>query len=319
MKNFISKCISPLVFIGAAVFLLVVPWDRPSVAGRDLFAAALGPTNGNTVRLAAIGDTRSGDSRQQKIADLLVRVNRTAPLNGIILLGDNASVHGSPARAMEKTFFMPYESLIKEQAPFYAVLGNHDLRGEMKEYQLNFAYYNMNGRPYYSKVFGENIVEVFFLDSNTIRKDPQQVRWLEDALKQSTAPWKVVALHRPLYTTARSHPSKPSLIQLLEPILTENKVEIVLAGHNHIYERLYPIHGITYFTSGSGGELKTGNLAHDDTRRAAGNDTDNVALILEFTTETCSFLASTGYGNVVDEGTLKHANMPLHEQAKQNP
>jgi acid phosphatase len=268
-------------------------------------------TDDATVRLAAIGDVRSGDERQAAIAGLLDGVHRQNPLDGVVLLGDNTLLRGAPAKALARTFTIPYAALLERNVPFFAVLGNHDLRRGMKEYQLYFPGFNMNGRPYYSKTFGDDAVEVFFLDSNDMEKDVQQIRWLERALEQSAAEWKVIAMHHPLYSTANHHPADEGLTARLEPVLVQNGVDLVLSGHNHIYERMHSVNGITHITSGSGGELRKGDLNRSNPLLAAGNDTDNVALILEFRDDSCRFAAYAADGKLVDEGALtpEHADM----------
>jgi 3',5'-cyclic AMP phosphodiesterase CpdA len=268
-------------------------------------------TDEPTIRLAAIGDVRSGDERQAAVASVLDSVHRENPLDGVILLGDNTLLRGAPANALTRTFTIPYAFLLERNVPFFAVLGNHDLRRGMKEYQLYFPGFNMNGRPYYSKTFGDDAVEVFFLDSNEMEKDVQQIRWLEQALEQSSAEWKVIATHHPLYSTANHHPAGEGLRGRLEPILVHNGVDLVLSGHNHIYERLQPVNGITHITSGSGGELRKGDLGRSNPLLAAGNDSDNVALILEFSGDICRFAAYAADGKLVDEGALtpEHADI----------
>jgi len=264
----------------------------------------LAPAGESVIHLAALGDVRSGVGRQAKIAHLLDRVHQAVSLEGIILLGDNTPLWGSPSRSLRKTFTIPYASLIGRGAQFFAILGNHDLRRGMKEHQLYFPQYNMNGRPYYSKVFGENLVEVFFLNSNGIENDAPQIQWLEQALGQSNARWKVVAMHHPLYTAAKHHPADPVLTALLEPILLEQGVTMVISGHNHIYERLHPVKGITYLTAGSGGKLNKGDLKKNDPMLAGGNDQDNVVLVLEFSANSCRSLAYTADGKPVDEARI---------------
>lgn len=279
-----------------------------AVAADNLFPVETSETA--LVRLAALGDVRSADARQAKIANLLDRISQTAPLDGVILLGDNTLLHGTPADAIKKTFLIPYAPLINRRIPFFAVLGNHDLRRGMKEYQLNFPQFNMNGRSYYERTFGGNTVEVFFLDSNNMLKDHQQILWLGRTLAQSTSTWKVIAMHHPLHTAAKDHPANARLTALIDPILVENGVDVVLAGHNHIYERLHPIKGIVYFTAGSGGKLRKGDLDSENPVLAAGYDRDNVALILEFSDTACRFLACRADGTTVDEGTFpkRHEN-----------
>ena len=39
----------------------------------------------------------------------------------------------------------------------------------------------------------------------------------------------------------------------LEPLFARHKVDVVLAGHDHVYERTVPIRGVTYVVSGGGG------------------------------------------------------------------
>lgn len=241
------------------------------------------------------------------IAALLYRISQRARLDGVLLLGDNASRWFAPEKAIQKSLLEPYAPLIDSGVPFYAVLGNHDIHKDMVECQTRHACLNMNGKRYYSKVFGDNLVEVFFLDSNTIKKDPQQMAWFKQSLLGSPAHWKVVAMHHPLHSTAKYHPSDNSLIQLLEPVFAEHGVSLVLSGHNHVYERLYPINGIEYITSGSGGELRKGDLIPKSSQRAAGNDQVNVALILQFSPEACHFTAYAPDEKVVDEGEIATA------------
>jgi len=37
-------------------------------------------------------------------------------------------------------------------------------------------------------------------------------------------------------------------------------VDVVLAGHEHFYERVQPQHGISYFISGGAGSLRKGDI-----------------------------------------------------------
>ena len=70
--------------------------------------------------------------------------------------------------------------------------------------------------------------------------------WLSKDLKSSNKKWKIVYLHRPLYCSFESDyhcgSSAQKMRELLEEILMENKVDLILAGHVHTYERLYPVY-----------------------------------------------------------------------------
>jgi hypothetical protein len=71
-------------------------------------------------------------------------------------------------------------------------------------------------------------------------------KWLDNDLHLTNKRWKVVYLHRPLYCSMPDDyhciSSSKWMRNLLEEILQKNKVDLVLAGHVHAYERLFPIY-----------------------------------------------------------------------------
>ena len=113
------------------------------------------------------------------------------------------------------------------------------------------------------------LVEVFVLDSNTLGRkqtklthgsDEPQLSWLSGALQRSSARWKVVATHHPVYTPRRCRwfglgcrGEDEALRAELEPIFREHGVDVVFQAHQHLYARLRPQRGIRYFVTGGGG------------------------------------------------------------------
>ena len=57
-------------------------------------------------------------------------------------------------------------------------------------------------------------------------------------------------------------------------------MQVVFAGHEHVYERVKPQNGIYYFTEGASGELRKGNLRKTD-MTAAGYDQDRSFMLVE--------------------------------------
>lgn len=230
--------------------------------------------------------------------------------DGIFLLGDNlyCSSEGPddlPAAA-RKEIEKPLESVIDLGVPFYAALGDNDIEYGLQAFELQYPLFNMQGRRYYSQVFGDGLVEAFILDSNTLRgedvnPDPEQRQWLTNALKTSRSLWKVIVLHHPIYSPATRYPTDSKMVHVFEPLFREYGVALVLQGHNHIYERLRPVHGIHYVTVGSTGNLRPGDLRSEPPECAATNDRDPVFLLVEFNHKSCRLTAYDTLLNVIDE------------------
>jgi hypothetical protein len=92
----------------------------------------------------------------------------------------------------------------------------------------------------------------------------------------------------------------------LEPLLTKYGVNVVFSGHDHIYERLKPQKGITYFVCGSGGKLRNGDLARSDTT-AAGFDQDQTFTMVEVDVDELHFQTISRAGDTVDAGAIRRA------------
>ncbi len=92
------------------------------------------------------------------------------------------------------------------------------------------------------------------LDS-TRPDDPEQQTWLADTLAAGQATWTVVRLHHPPYS-AGWHGSERSVRAAFEPLFRRFSVDLVLAGHEHDYQRSKPIAGITYVISGAAAHLR---------------------------------------------------------------
>ena len=78
----------------------------------------------------------------------------------------------------------------------------------------------------------------------------------------------------------------------------------MFSGHDHAYERLKPQHGIHYFVSGAGGQLRKGDLEpSEDT--AVGFDQDQSFMLVEISADELFFQVVTRTGLTVDSGTIR--------------
>jgi hypothetical protein len=158
----------------------------------------------------------------------------------------------------------------------------------------------MDGQRYYT--FKNGNVQFFALDSNYM--DPPQVEWLEHQLSGSSATWKICFFHHPLYSHGKFHGSDLDLRARLEPMLVKYGVDVVLNGHEHVYERVVPQQGINYFVLGNSGELRPHNLK-PSTDTAMGFDTDRTFGLFEIAGNDFNFQIVSRAGATVDSGSFQ--------------
>ena len=85
--------------------------------------------------------------------------------------------------------------------------------------------------------------------------DGDQLAWLEKGLSCSDRRWQVAYLHHPTYSSGK-HGSDRDLREVLEPILVRGGADVLLAGHEHNYERTTPQEGIVHVVTGGGKDLR---------------------------------------------------------------
>ena len=258
------------------------------------------PLAANSVRLAAIGDMGTGDHFQNEVAQQMVASRAAFPFSFVIMLGDNLYSGSSPSD-FDKDFAVPYKTLLDAGVMFYAALGNHD-----KSNERFYKPFNMNGANYYAYKKGN--VRFFALDSNYM--DPKQIAWLETELRNAgNGDWKICYFHHPLYSSGRFHGPATDLRKVLEPIFVKYGVDVVFAGHDHVYERVLPQQGVYYFTEGASGELRAGNLSAS-TITAKGFDTDRTFMLIEIAGDDLYFQATSRTGVAVDSGVIHRTLRP---------
>jgi predicted phosphodiesterase len=258
------------------------------------------PLKSASVRFAVIGDMGTGDRPQYEVARQMVEARRWFPFDFVLMLGDNL-YGGGRARDYERRFQAPYWPLLEAGVEFYAALGNHDDPSERF-----YRFFNMNGDSYYT--FQKGNVRFFVLDSNYM--DPKQLAWLETQLRDvAVSDWKICCVHQPLYSSGRSHGSSEELRKYLEPLFIKYGVDVVFAGHEHVYERIRPQHGIYYFTEGASGSLRRGDLRKKSAITAKGFDADRSFMLVEIAGDEMYFQTISRTGGTVDSGSLSRPRM----------
>ena len=211
------------------------------------------------IRFAFFADTQNNPDVWEELAALIWAER---PHFGIIA-GDMVGT-GSNRFEWIFEFFKPGKILL-ERLPIYMALGNHEGDAD------NFYRYTNYPEPHYYYSYRYGNAEFFVLDSNRIMESgSEQFQWLEKELMKSEATWKFVIHHHPPYTSEEndygSSWTEPSLhgdpkSKPLIPLYEKYKVDFVLSGHLHTYERTWPLkngkidlqNGVRYLIAGGGG------------------------------------------------------------------
>jgi 3',5'-cyclic AMP phosphodiesterase CpdA len=259
------------------------------------------PVRPDSLKFAVIGDTGTGDPPQYEVGARMTEARASFPFELVIMVGDNLYGRQQPQDFLAK-FERPYASLLSAGVRFYASIGNHDDNPVDRTYPR----FNMDGQRYYT--YARKNVRFFALDSNQM--DPRQLAWLENTLKQSTDAWKICYFHHPLYSDGRRHGSSVDLRVVLEPLFVKYGVNVVFSGHDHIYERIKPQKGITYFVNGSSGELRKGDV-RPSAMTAAYFDQDQAFSLVEISGDDLFFQARSRAGRTVDGGMINRGTVDL--------
>jgi hypothetical protein len=205
-------------------------------------------------RFAAIGDYGYAGPAERDVANLVKSWNP----DFILTLGDNNYDVGD-STTIDQNIGQYYHEYIYNYKGrygpktfsdrFFPSLGNHDYYTRNGQAYRDYFTLPGNGR-YYDFVRGD--VHFFALNSDPAEPDgiglgSVQGRWLQAALAASTARWNVVYLHH------APHSSGPhgSTHALQWPFAAWG-ASVVLAGHDHDYERL-EVDGLPYIVNGLGG------------------------------------------------------------------
>jgi predicted phosphodiesterase len=261
------------------------------------------PDRLTSIKFAVIGDSGRGTPPQHEVAAQMIRYREEFPFAFVIMLGDN--IYEGPATAADyvRKFEEPYRVLLDAGVKFFAVLGNHD-----DPRQVHYKPFNMNGERYYTLAPPGDLlakiatrVEFFAIDSTNL--DRPQVRWLDERLAMSTAEWKIVFLHHPLYTSGRYRNASRAHRWALEPLFVRHGVDVVFSGHEHIYQRSELQSGIQYFVSGGAGSLRLGDGV-PASYVAKTYDDDYHFMLVEIDGDDLHFQAISRTGVTIDAGTL---------------
>lgn len=202
------------------------------------------------VRIAVAGDTGTGHAREYATAKQMTVQGRDRTYDALVLLGDLV-YGGGDADRVDEVVTDPFARVLASGAELVPVLGNHDYDGGEQHEILAIL---GRSRSWYVERVGP--VRVVVLDSERVDSQ-RQARWLRRVLAapQRAGTWTIAAMHHPAYS-AGEHGSTPEVQDAWVPLFERYDVPLVLAGHDHDYQRSVPIDGVTYVVSGAGAKLR---------------------------------------------------------------
>ena len=207
------------------------------------FRTAPAADSTETIRFLAFGDSGGGGADQYALLDQMY----TVPYELMIHTGDIAYDDGTIDQ-FEQNVFGVYADLFRN-IPFFPAAGNHDYHtNQGAPFREVFNLPGDAGERWYSFDWGR----IHFVALDTESDYATQMAWLDRDLAATTLPWKIIYLHRPPYS-AGYHGSDSGLRSKLAPVLKRHGVQLVLAGHDHDYQRMIPQDGVAYVVTGGGG------------------------------------------------------------------
>ena len=250
----------------------------------------------NRATFIVYGDSRTNPDIHEALAS---NFKRHSP-DFILHTGDLAA-DGRRYNLWAREFFDPLARVIDE-VPMLPSIGNHEQ--DASNY-LHFVHLPGKER-WYSYDVGP--VHVLALDFHYEKATEEQFAFARKDLLAAQAPWKVVFLHYPVFNIGGHGTGWGHAAYL--PLFHEAKVDLVLAGHSHIYERFRPVAGakgtdawpITHITTGGGGAPLYASYPHPALDAQA---TTNHFVVIEVTPTKLTGRAFTTNNALLDKFELK--------------
>ncbi len=226
-----------------------------------------------------VGDWgRNGEFNQKEVANSMAATAQKHNSNFIISTGDNFYPDGviSTTDPQWHSSFEHIYTAYSLNIPWYTAFGNHDYRGSIQA-QLDYSKVSRRWRTnkrYYSfekTIPNSNEKAIFVvIDTNPFDESLSlqnhsdlgeqnkytQLNWLDSTLQNTSAEWKIVIGHHPLFTTGVRRNKMLEIRKALQPLFEKHKVNVYFAGHEHDLQHQKPKGFTHYFVSGAGSEIR---------------------------------------------------------------
>jgi hypothetical protein len=260
-----------ILLVGLLIVFLIAVYNHHQP---DIYRIPSDPDSVHEINFFALGDQGTGDWEQKAVARAMEQIaEKKKALDFVILLGDNfydedtLTVDGPEWRTkFEEIYSGTYLSTV----PFYAVLGNHDVRKfsggnvhpeidysrqglgsnrwRMPDHFFHHDFGNINGRP---------LLRMVFLDTNTQTEEllmqAQYIR--EQFIDNPVKPiWKAVVGHHSIRSYGKHYADKTNTADILRPAMQDAHVDFYLSAHDHNQQLIVNDGEPAYIINGAGGQ-----------------------------------------------------------------
>jgi large repetitive protein len=205
------------------------------------FTTPAQPDQLDTVRIAVTGDARGA---YETWGTLLASMDAEDP-DIVLFTGDMVEFGTLQA---EWDAWLDASGDVLTRRPLIAAHGNHEFLAASYFAQWMFPgneqWFEVQYGPLQLVVLNDTVAATSDLD--------RQAEFQREAFSASTAPWRVAMHHQSAYSACTRHGSSERVRETWGPVWDEAGVNLVLAGHNHIYERSVPILGDREVAPGEG-------------------------------------------------------------------
>jgi len=224
----------------------------------DIVPVEIIPFRADHLQVIVLGDTGTGNEDQLKVADGMAKVCDQAGCDFVLLLGDNFYPNGVKS-ILDKQFYTKFEQVYnKIKKPFFAVLGNHDIKQNafaQTIYSLRSDYWRMPNYEYsfettQARFYGLNTNCPFSFERlrNKLNRDDVVLKENADKL-----PWTIAFGHHSVYSNG-THGDTDVITRNYWNWILDGRIDLYLAGHNHHLSLLqYGETSTEYVISGAGG------------------------------------------------------------------
>lgn len=177
---------------------------------------------------------------------------------------------------LQHNYFSQLEKVLKT-TPLLTVVGNHDNHDSMVNYLSTFALPSnaeMGGiasgtEEYYSFDYANIHIVVLCTEIEDEEGRKKQIQWLKNDLDMNQQDWLIACMHRPFHSGGYHRTDIDEDAQIRRDdwlsILEDHGIDLVLQGHNHVYERSYMLdHLIGKTTTFSESNLISDRLGRED-------------------------------------------------------